>query len=315
MKNHSDGKIREDSFTDPFIAAMPFTVATFYKFVALPDYAALQQPFKDICQVQAVKGTLLLAAEGINGTIAGTQSGVNAVLNHIKTDPRLNDIDIKMSSASELPFGKLKVRLKKEIVTLGLPEVSPSQRVGTYVSAQQWNQIIADPEVTVIDTRNDYEVGMGTFERAQNPKTTTFNEFPDYAKNNLDPTKNKKVAMFCTGGIRCEKASSYLLSQGFEAVYHLQGGILKYLEEVPEEESLWQGECFVFDERVAITHGLKSGSYDMCYACGHPVSTADQQSDNYESEVSCPYCFKELTEERQRKLRERKRQRHLNAQA
>ncbi len=292
---------------------MPFTVATFYKFVALPDYAALQQPFKNICQAQNIRGTILLAAEGINGTIAGTQSSVNTVLNHIKTDQRLSDIDIKMSSASEIPFEKLKVRLKQEIVTIGLPEVSPTQQVGTYVSAGQWNQIIADPEVTVIDTRNDYEVGMGTFERAQNPKTTTFNEFPDYAKNNLDPAKNKKVAMFCTGGIRCEKASSYLLSQGFEAVYHLQGGILKYLEEVPKEESLWQGECFVFDERVAITHGLKAGSYDMCYACGHPVSAADQQSDSYEGEVSCPHCVGKLTEERQGKLRERKRQRHLNA--
>lgn len=312
MKNQSDGKIERDSFTELSAATMPFTVATFYKFVALPDYAALQQPLKDICQIQAVKGTILLAAEGINGTIAGTQNGVDAVLGHIKADQRLNNIDVKISLASEMPFGKLKVRLKKEIVTLGLPEVSPAQQVGTYVPARQWNQIITDPEVTVIDTRNDYEVGMGTFERAQNPETTTFNEFPDYAKNNLDPAKNRKVAMFCTGGIRCEKASSYLLSQGFEAVYHLQGGILKYLEEVPEEESLWQGECFVFDERVAIVHGLRSGSYDICYACGHPISIADQQSDSYESEVSCPYCFKELTEERQCKLRERKRQRHLN---
>lgn len=289
------------------------TVATFYKFVALPDYTTLQQPFREICQTQNVKGTILLAAEGINGTLAGTQGGVEAVLSYIRADQRLTNIDIKWSTARELPFGKLKVRLKKEIVTIGLPEVSPTRQVGTYVPAQQWNQLISDPEVTVIDTRNDYEVGMGTFERAQNPQTTTFNEFPDYAKNTLDPTKNKKVAMFCTGGIRCEKASSYLLSQGFEAVYHLQGGILKYLEEVPEAESLWQDECFVFDERVAVTHGLAPGSYDMCYACGYPISAADQQTPDYECEVSCPHCIGKLTEERQRKLRDRKRQRHLNA--
>lgn len=292
---------------------MPFTVATFYKFVALPDYTALQQPFREVCQAQDVKGTLLLAAEGINGTLAGTEAGVEAVLSSIRADQRLSDIDIKWSSARELPFGKLKVRLKKEIVTIGLPEVCPTQQVGTYVSPQQWNQLIADSEVTVIDTRNDYEVGMGSFERAQNPQTTTFNEFPDYAKNTLNPTQNKKIAMFCTGGIRCEKASSYLLSQGFEAVYHLKGGILKYLEEVPEAESLWQGECFVFDERVAVRHGLAPGSYDMCYACGHPISAADQQSADYESEVSCPHCIGSLTEERRLKLRERKRQRHLNA--
>ena len=292
---------------------MAFTVATFYKFVALPDYATLQQPFKEICQTQGVKGTLLLAAEGINGTLAGTADGVYAVLDYIQADQRLSDINIKKSVAIELPFGKLKVRLKKEIVTIGLPDVSPTQQVGTYVPPQEWNQLISDPEVTVIDTRNDYEVGMGTFERAEDPKTTTFNEFPDYAKSRLDPGKNKKIAMFCTGGIRCEKASSYLLSQGFESVYHLKGGILKYLEEVPEAESLWQGECFVFDERVAVTHGLAPGSYDMCYACGHPISEADQQSADYEQEVSCPHCIGELTEERRSKLRDRKRQRYLNA--
>ena len=216
---------------------MPLTVATFYKFVALPDYSALQQPLKAVCQAQGIKGTILLAEEGINGTIAGTRSGINTALSYIKTDDRLSDIDIKESFASDPPFEKLKVRLKQEIVTLGLPEVSPTRQVGTYISAQQWNQVISDPAVTVIDTRNDYEVGMGTFERAQNPKTATFNEFPNYAKNNLDPTNNRKVAMFCTGGIRCEKASSYLLSQGFKEVYHLQGGILKYLEDVPEKRA------------------------------------------------------------------------------
>ncbi|MEM6448887.1 MAG: rhodanese-related sulfurtransferase [Cyanobacteria bacterium P01_D01_bin.105] len=293
---------------------MSFTVATFYKFVTLPDYAALQQPLKDCCQIHQVKGTILLANEGINGTIAGTQPGIETTLAYIQADPRLTDIDIKFSPAELPPFEKLKVRLKKEIVTIGLPEVSPTQTVGTYVPPQDWNTLICDPDVTVIDTRNDYEVGMGTFQGAQNPDTATFTEFPDYVNNNLDPQKNKKIAMFCTGGIRCEKASSYLLSQGFEEVYHLKGGILKYLEEVPSEQSLWEGECFVFDERVAITHGLEPGSYALCYACGHPISDADRQTKQYESEVSCPHCFSDLSEERREKLRARKRQRYLHKQ-
>ncbi len=291
---------------------MPVTVVTFYKFVALPDYADLQQPLKEICQSQNVRGTVLLAAEGINGTIAGTRHGIDTVLTHIQSDPRLVDIDIKAAFSAEPPFEKLKIRLKKEIVTIGLPEINPAQQVGTYVSPKDWNKIVADPEVTIIDTRNDYEVGMGTFRGAQNPQTEVFNEFPNYIKENLDPKKNKKVAMFCTGGIRCEKASSYMLAQGFEEVYHLKGGILKYLEEVSKSESLWEGECFVFDERVAIGHGLEPGTYAMCYACGHPISIADQQSTDYESEVSCPHCIGELTEEKRDRLRERKRQRQLN---
>ncbi len=291
---------------------MPSTVATFYKFIALPDYATLQQPLKEICKNENIKGTILLAQEGINGTIAGSRQSIDAVLSYIKSDKRLADVDIKESSAIALPFEKLKVRLKKEIVTIGLPDVSPTRQVGTYVSPTQWNEIISDPDVTVIDTRNDYEVSMGTFSQAQNPETSTFHEFPSYAKENLDPRKNKKVAMFCTGGIRCEKASSYLLSQGFEEVYHLKGGILKYLEEIPEEKSLWKGECFVFDERVAIKHRLETGSYKMCYACGHPVSPEEMASKNYESEVSCPHCIEALTEERRDLLRERKRQRHMN---
>jgi UPF0176 protein len=292
---------------------MSFTVATFYKFVALSDYAALQPPLKAIAQAQGVKGTILLAQEGINGTISGTQPSVEAVLAYLKSDPRLSDIDIKLSPANALPFERLKVRLKQEIVTLGLPAVNPTQQVGTYIAPQDWNEIIADPDVVVIDTRNHYEVGMGTFQGAQNPETASFNEFPDYSKETLDPSKHKKIAMFCTGGIRCEKASAYLLSQGFETVYHLKGGILKYLEEVPEEKSLWEGECFVFDERVSVKHGLETGSYEMCYACGHPVSTDDCASVDYESEVSCPHCVGGLDEERRDRLRERKRQRHLNA--
>lgn len=292
---------------------MPLTVAAFYKFVALPDYASLQQPLIDVCKAQDVKGTILLAKEGINGTIAGTSDDLQSVLDFIKSDERLANIDLKLSSANKPPFEKLKVRLKKEIVTIGLPEVSPAKTVGTYVSPQEWNQVIADPDVTVIDTRNDYEVGMGSFHKAQNPKTESFREFPQYAKENLDPTKQKKVAMFCTGGIRCEKASSYLLSQGFEEVYHLKGGILKYLEDIPKEDSLWKGECFVFDERVAIKHGLEPGSYLLCYACGHPVSVEEQQSPDYESEVSCPHCINEMDDAKRDRFRQRKRQRQLNA--
>lgn len=291
---------------------MTTIVATFYKFVALSDYQTLQASIKERCEQQAVKGTILLAQEGINGTIAGTRQSIDAVFSYLKSDSRLQDIDIKESTAESAPFAKLKVRLKKEIVTIGLPEVSPTKQVGTYVPPQEWNSVISDPEVVVIDTRNRYEVGMGTFQGAKDPETDAFNEFPDYVKENLNPGKNKKVAMFCTGGIRCEKASSYMLSQGFEQVYHLKGGILKYLEEVPEEESLWQGECFVFDERVAIKHGLEVGSYDMCYACGHPVSEADKASSDYESEVSCPHCIQQLTEERTDYFRERKRQRKMN---
>lgn len=293
---------------------MVSTVATFYKFVALPDYRSLQPSLTAICQAQAVKGTILLAPEGTNGTLAGTPSGIDQVLSCIKEDQRLSDMEVKFSMATTPPFARLKVRLKKEIVTIGLPEVSPVQQVGTYVAPQAWNDIICDPEVTVIDTRNDYEVAMGSFDRAQNPETASFHEFPDFAKQQLDPAKHKKIAMFCTGGIRCEKASSYLLSQGFEQVYHLKGGILKYLEEIPEQESLWQGECFVFDERVAIRHGLKPGTHGMCYACGHPVSPADQASAQYELEVSCPHCFDKLTPEKRDRLQERKRQRHLNQQ-
>ncbi|MEO1560962.1 MAG: rhodanese-related sulfurtransferase, partial [Cyanobacteria bacterium J06632_19] len=201
---------------------------------------------------------------------------------------------------------------KKEIVTLGLSEVNPSEQVGTYVNPKDWNQIISNPEVTVIDTRNDYEVNIGTFKRAENPQTESFREFPEYATKNLNPNQNKKVAMFCTGGIRCEKATSYLLSQGFEQVYHLKGGILKYLEEVPKEESLWEGECFVFDQRVAVRHGLEPGSYDMCLSCGHPISDDDKASSKYESGISCPYCFDNLTEEKKAKMQEKKRQKMGN---
>jgi len=269
-------------------------VATLYKFVTLPDYADKQDPLVSYCLAQGVKGTILLALEGINGTIVGSRQAIDGVLAFLRADPRLADLEHKESYTNIPPFERMKVRLKKEIVTLGLPEVNPNEQVGTYVSPQEWNDLITNPEVMVIDTRNDYEVNIGTFKGAKNPKTKTFREFPEYVNQELDPNQHKKVALFCTGGIRCEKASSYLLAQGFAEVYHLKGGILKYLEEVQPEESLWEGECFVFDERVAVGHGLEKGSYEMCGGCGRPISPAEKTSPQYQPGVSCPYCFGEF---------------------
>ncbi|HEY9614725.1 rhodanese-related sulfurtransferase, partial [Allocoleopsis sp.] len=277
---------------------MTQVVATFYKFVKLPDFAEKRDTLLSHCEAQGIKGTILLAAEGINGTIAGSRQAIDSVLSFLRSDPRLIDLEHKESPADSPPFDRLKVRLKKEIVTLGLPEIDPSDRVGTYVSPQEWNALISDPEVTLIDTRNDYEVSIGTFQGAQNPKTASFRQFPNYVRTHLDPTKHKKVAMFCTGGIRCEKATSLMMAQGFQEVYHLQGGILKYLEEVPPEESLWQGECFVFDQRVAVEHGLEAGTHEMCRSCGHPIAEDDKVSPHYQEGISCPYCFERLTEEK-----------------
>lgn len=287
---------------------MTQVVATFYKFVKLPDFAQKQAPLLAYCQAQSIRGTILLAAEGINGTIAGSRQAIDSVLSFLRSDSRLVDLEHKESHADSPPFDRLKVRLKKEIVTLGLPEIDPSDRVGTYVSPQEWNALISDPEVTLIDTRNDYEVSIGTFQGAQNPKTASFRQFPDYVRTHLDPTQHKKVAMFCTGGIRCEKATSLMMSQGFQEVYHLQGGILKYLEEVPPEESLWQGECFVFDQRVAIEHRLEVGTHEMCRSCGHPIAEEDKVSPHYQEGISCPYCFDTLTEEKRARQEARQRQ-------
>ncbi|MBD3883787.1 rhodanese-related sulfurtransferase [Phormidium tenue FACHB-886] len=277
---------------------MALVVATFYKFVSLPDRAEKRSHLLQFCQTQTLRGTILLAQEGINGTIAGSRQAVNALLAHLRSDVRLADLEHKESTAEEFPFDRLKIKLKQEIVTFGLPAVDPSQQVGTYVDPKDWNALISDPEVTVIDTRNAYEINIGTFQGAQNPETASFREFPGYVQQNFDPTQSKKVALFCTGGIRCEKASSYLLSQGFQEVYHLKGGILKYLEEVPAAESLWQGECFVFDQRVAVQHGLESGTHELCLSCGHPISAVDQLSSDYEEGVSCPHCFPSLTPEK-----------------
>jgi UPF0176 protein len=289
-----------------------YLTAALYKFVSLPDYKSLQAPILDACLSNNIKGTLLLAEEGINGTIAGLPQDIHNLLHFLRSDARFEnrfaDLEHKESFASEHPFYRMKVKLKKEIVTLGVPGVSPTNKVGTYVKPEDWNALISDPDVILIDTRNDYEVDIGTFKGAIDPKTTTFREFPEYVAEHFDKTKHKKVAMFCTGGIRCEKASSYMMDQGFEEVYHLQGGILKYLETVPESESMWEGECFVFDQRVAVKHNLEVGEFDQCYACRHPLSPAEMQSSQYTAGISCPYCYDKLTEEKKASLTERQKQ-------
>jgi UPF0176 protein len=274
---------------------MTYLIATFYKFANISDLKAKKQQILAWCQSKELKGTIILAEEGINGTIAGQEKAIATVLTQLRSLPNLADLEHKESTAQKLPFVRLKVKIKSEIVTLGLPAVNPNQQVGTYVHPQDWNQVIADPEVVVIDTRNDYEVEIGSFKRAKNPNTQSFREFPQYIAQNFNPQENPKVAMFCTGGIRCEKASSYLLSQGFKEVYHLKGGILKYLENVSPKESMWEGECFVFDERVAVKEGLELGSHELCYACGYPISEADKKSPQYESNISCPHCYEQLT--------------------
>lgn len=283
-------------------------VAAMYRFVNLPDYESLRQPLLDFCMSQEIKGTLLLAAEGINGTVAGSRAAIDNLLAYFREDERLADIDHKESLNEEMPFYRMKVKLKKEIVTMGVEGIDPNQVVGTYVKPNEWNELIRDPDVTVVDTRNYYEVAIGTFKGASDPYTTTFREFPQYVADNLVPEKHKKVAMFCTGGIRCEKSTAFLKDQGFEEVYHLHGGILKYLEDVPKEESLWEGECFVFDNRVAVNHDLEKGSYDQCHGCRHPITEEDKVSEKYMVGVSCPCCFDDLSDEQVQRFKERQKQ-------
>ena len=283
-------------------------VAALYKFVTLKDFSALRQPLLAAMKAHGVKGTLLLAEEGINGTISGTRDAIDGFLTHLKLDARFADLDHKESFCDEDPFYRSKVKLKKEIVTIGVEGVDPNKSVGTYVEAKDWNTLIADPDVLLIDTRNDYEVALGTFEGAADPKTTSFGEFPKFVGANLDPARHRKVAMFCTGGIRCEKASSHLVSQGFREVYHLKGGILKYLEEVPAHESKWQGECFVFDQRVAVGQGLVPTELEMCHGCRMPLDPDDKSSKFYEEGVSCPKCFATLSERSKGSARERQKQ-------
>ncbi|HEY5807407.1 MAG TPA: rhodanese-related sulfurtransferase [Povalibacter sp.] len=288
--------------------------AAFYKFVSLPDFTDLKAPLLAFCEARGVKGTILLAAEGINGTIAGLPDSVREVLAYLRRDPRLADLEHKESGAAKHPFYRMKVRLKREIVTLGVPGVDPTQMAGTYVKPEDWNALIDQPDVVVIDVRNDYEVELGTFAGAINPETRSFSELPQWVSEQAALRGKPRVAMFCTGGIRCEKSTALLRSQGFEEVYHLQGGILKYLETVPAEASRWQGECFVFDERVAVGHGLEPGRHDLCRCCRNPVSEADKASELYVEGVSCPRCHGQKSASKQAGLRERQRQVELARQ-
>ncbi len=286
-------------------------VVALYKFVALPDFAALRAPLLDYCLQTGIKGTVLLAAEGINGTVAGSREAIDGLLAYLKMDHRLQDLNHKESFDETLPFYRMKVKLKKEIVTMGVEGIDPRQVVGTYVKPKEWNQLIADPEVLVVDTRNDYEVELGTFKRAVNPKTESFRGFPEYVASQMDPAKHKKIAMFCTGGIRCEKSTAYLKEQGFEEVYHLEGGILQYLEDVPESESLWQGECFVFDNRVSVNHKLEKGVYDLCHGCRLPITEQDKHSEHYIEGVACHHCYASQTPEQRVRFGERQKQMEL----
>jgi UPF0176 protein len=288
-------------------------VCALYHFVPLDDYVALQSPLQQLMLDHEVRGTLLLAAEGINGTIAGSREGIDAVLAWLKRDPRLAELDHKESFDEGAPFYRSKVKLKKEIVTMGVAGIDPLRKVGTHVEPENWNALISDPEVLLIDTRNDYEVEIGSFRGAVNPQTESFREFPAYVRSQLDPARHKKVAMFCTGGIRCEKSTAFLKEQGFDEVYHLKGGILNYLEKVPASESLWQGECFVFDNRVSVNHALQKGVYDQCHACRLPITDADKASALYERGVSCPHCHGSRDAAELEQFRERQRQIDLAA--
>ena len=283
-------------------------VSALYHFVTLEDYQDLRQPLYDFMVENHIKGTILLAKEGINGTVAGSRAAIEKLHHWLRTDARLKDFRSKESYDDEMPFYRTRVKLKKEIVTMGVDGIDPNHIVGTYVKPEDWNELISDPDVTLVDTRNDYEFAIGSFKDALNPETETFRQFPNYVKNHLDPKKNKKVAMFCTGGIRCEKSTAYLKEQGFEEVYHLQGGILKYLETVAEKDTLWHGECFVFDNRVSVDHQLNKGSYDQCHACRLPITEQDKQSEKYISGVSCPSCFDKKSAKQRKRFAERERQ-------
>ncbi|MDB4097004.1 rhodanese-related sulfurtransferase [Methylophilaceae bacterium] len=289
-----------------------FLTIAFYQFVSLENINQLQAFILKFCQKNSIKGTILLASEGINGTISGEEEKIKKFIEFIKEDSFFMDnfknLEHKESWASENPFYRMKVRLKKEIVALGVDGISPTKKVGEYVKPEDWNKLINDPNTIVIDTRNNYEIDIGTFKNSINPKTETFREFPSYVEKNLKDNKQKKVAMFCTGGIRCEKATSLMLNKGFENVYHLKGGILKYLETIPKDKSLWQGECFVFDQRVAVTHGLDEGQYNQCYACRHPLSPEELESNQYTKGISCPYCFNKLSDKKKGGVIERQKQ-------
>jgi UPF0176 protein len=291
---------------------LPICVAALYHFTRFADCTALRAPLLALCQSQGTRGSLLLAPEGINGTIAGSDQAIAVVINHISGLPGCEGLEVKYSRAPRQPFHRTKVRLKREIVTMGEPDIDPLTEVGHYVEAQDWNALISDPDTVIIDTRNDYEVAVGTFAGAIDPQTRSFRAFPEWFRsereNLLGKGGKRKVAMFCTGGIRCEKSTAFLKAEGIDEVYHLKGGILKYLETIPPAESLWQGECFVFDQRVTVGHGLVPGSYDLCHACRMPVSAQDRESPLFEDGVSCPACHAERSDEQRARYRERYRQ-------
>ena len=285
-------------------------VAALYKFVEIDDLLSLQSNLYEICEKNNIMGTILIANEGINGTISGKNNEINQTISLLKSDKRFANIEIKYSSTDKQPFHRMKVRLKKEIVTIGLPEINPNKKVGTYVKPDDWNDLISDPNVVVIDTRNKYETKIGSFQNALDPETSSFREFPDWVKKfkSSKENANKKIAMFCTGGIRCEKASSLMKEEGFEDVYHLQGGILKYLETIDKENSLWNGECFVFDQRVCLTDELEVGSYKMCFACRMPITEEEMQNEKYIEGISCIYCYDKTTEEKKERFGSRQKQ-------
>jgi len=285
-----------------------YTVCALYHFTRFADPAALRGPLLTLCEAEGITGSLLLAREGINGTIAGSRAGIEKVITHIQGLEGCADLEWKLSEAAEQPFGRMKVRLKREIVTMGQPDVDPKARVGHYVDPADWNALISAEDVAIIDTRNDYEVAIGSFRGAIDPETSSFREFPKWWEENKHRFHNKRIAMFCTGGIRCEKSTNYLMAQGVDEVYHLKGGILKYLEEVPRDNSLWDGECFVFDGRVSVGHGLEEGPHVMCHACRRPLLPADRARPEYEEGVSCHLCIDDYDEARRERFRERQRQ-------
>ncbi len=287
---------------------LPYVVAALYKFADFPDYKEFQPKLLSFCKEHNVMGTLLVAEEGMNGTIAGPREGIDAVLKFIRSHPSFTDIEHKESFASKPPFLRMKVKLKAEIVTMGVSGVTPRKSVGTYVAAKEWNDLLKQDDVVIIDTRNDYEYEIGTFKGAINPNTEVFRDFPKYMEENWNPKKNKRIVTFCTGGIRCERATALLNDMGYDEVYHLKGGILKYLEEIPQEESMWDGECFVFDNRVSVTHGVKEGSYDQCFGCRYPVSEEQKKHPHYKAGVHCHRCYDKRSADQHRCAEARHRQ-------
>jgi UPF0176 protein len=293
--------------------SQPLRVAALYRFCRLDRFAELRAPLAAFCCARGIKGTLLLAREGINGTVAGSEAAIGELVAHLEATPEFAGLELKYSAASEMPFHRMKVRLKREIVTMGVENIDPLEGAGAYVEARDWNALICDPDTVVIDTRNDYEVSLGTFRRALDPKTASFRDFPEWIGQHRHEFAGRKIAMFCTGGIRCEKATAYVKSLGVEEVFHLKGGILKYLEDVPAEDSLWQGECFVFDERVSVSHGLEVGEAELCRACRRPLTPADRQSPKFQEGISCGHCCDTRTEADRARYGERQRQVELAA--